>query len=188
MRVVAGSLGGRRLEGPPDTRARPTTDRVREALFNALEARQAISGARVLDLYAGTGALGIEALSRGAVHATFVERDPVMAGVLTRNLGLLGLTDRSRVVRAEAAAVTAAATDRGEWWDLALLDPPYTFDDWEQLLAGLPATLAVLETSQAPPVSAPWHVLRQKRYGGTLVTVAEKTRPASMVRTARGEP
>lgn len=185
---MAGSLGGRRLEGPPGIRARPTTDRVREALFNALQARQVLSGARVLDLYAGTGALGIEALSRGAAHVTFVERDPVMLGVLTRNLDQLDLTDRSQVVRADATAVTTSGAARGEWWDLALLDPPYAFDAWEELLAGLPATVAVLETAEAPRVPDSWHVLRQKRYGGTLITVAEQPRPARPARTARGEP
>ncbi len=110
-----------------------------------------------------------------------------MLGVLTRNLDRLELADRARVVRGEAVATVAAAAARGEWWDLALLDPPYSFEGWGELLAGLPATVAALETGEAPMVPPGWHVLRQKRYGGTLVTVAEQPRPTPTGRTARGE-
>jgi 16S rRNA (guanine966-N2)-methyltransferase len=167
MRVVAGELRGRRLLAPDGTDVRPTGDRVREAVFNALGSLEAVVEARVLDLFAGTGALGIEALSRGAAHVTFVEQARPALRTLEANLGALGLTDRARVVRGDALAVLPSLAGP---FDLALVDPPYAFDGWDGLLAVLPVPLAVLESDReiAPP--AGWGVLRQRRYGGTVVT------------------
>jgi 16S rRNA (guanine966-N2)-methyltransferase len=121
MRVIAGRLGGRRLDAPPGRDTRPTSDRVREAIFSILAD---VTGARVLDLYAGTGALGIEALSRGAERAVFVESGPRALAVLKKNLAALALEPASKVlaVRAERA-VTAIAADGP--FDLVLIDPPY---------------------------------------------------------------
>jgi 16S rRNA (guanine966-N2)-methyltransferase len=175
MRVVAGTLRGRRIEPPPDARARPTSDRVREASFNALASMNSIEGATVVDLFAGTGALGIEALSRGAAHATFVEGDAKMVAILRRNLETLDLVDRATVVpgRAEAALDGWAAT--AATFDIALLDPPYAFAGWPELLAALPARLALIESDQPPELAAPWGVVREKRYGGTLVTLVQRS-------------
>lgn len=175
MRVVAGSLRGRRIEPPPDERARPTSDRVREALFNALRSRAAIDGATVVDLFAGTGALGIEALSRGAGHVTFVEQDRRMLDVLRRNLAALELVDRSTVVAGRAEAALDDWRAAAVHFDLALLDPPYVFAGWPGLLQGLPARLAVIESDQPPELAPGWGVAREKRYGGTLVTIAERS-------------
>src|SRR6476469_10915414 len=120
-RIIAGRAGGRRIAVPP-AGTRPTSDRVREALFSALTADPGLDGAAVLDLCAGSGALGLEALSRGAAHALFVESDRRAAAVLRRNVAGLGLP--GCVVRAApAAAVLAAPADRS--YDVVLVDPPY---------------------------------------------------------------
>ncbi len=122
-RVVAGALGGRRLEVPRGRTVRPTSDRVREALFSTLGDR--VVGATVLDLFAGTGALGIEALSRGAAHVTFVERDAVVARVLRRNLETLELVADVRVVPAARFVDELADASDVPVFDLVLCDPPY---------------------------------------------------------------
>lgn len=119
-RVVAGTFGGRRLEVPPGRGTRPTSDRVREALFSTLADR--VAGAAVLDLYAGSGALGIEALSRGAASATFIERDRRVAAVLRRNLAQLGL-DAAVHVTTVSRWIDELAP--GRVFDLVLCDPPY---------------------------------------------------------------
>src|SRR5580692_6775643 len=119
MRVIAGRLGGRRLTAPRGMATRPTSDRVREALFSALGP---LGGAAVLDLYAGTGALGIEALSRGAARATFVESARPALAALRDNLAALGLEGAARVL---AMPVERAVTRLGGAFDLVLADPPY---------------------------------------------------------------
>lgn len=122
---MAGTAGGRQL-AVPRRGTRPTSDRVREALFSALEAAVDLGGARVLDLYAGTGALGLEALSRGAGHALLVEADTGAAGVLRRNVADLGLAG-ALVRRAKVAAVLAETP--AEPYDVVFLDPPYALGD-----------------------------------------------------------
>lgn len=121
-RIIAGSLGGRRLQVPP-AGTRPTSERVREALFSALENDPGLDGVDVLDLCAGSGALGIEALSRGARHALFVESDRRAAATLRRNLTDLGLAGVGEVRTATAAAVLGKPADRP--YRLVLADPPY---------------------------------------------------------------
>jgi 16S rRNA (guanine966-N2)-methyltransferase len=175
MRVVAGSLRGRRLEAPPDRRARPTSDRVREAMFNALGSLGAVVGSSVVDLFAGTGALGIEALSRGAERATFVEHDARMLTILRRNLDALDLGDRAEVVAGPAERAAEEWIARGASFDVGLLDPPYTFAGWADLLGSLPVRLAVIESERPPELAKGWGVVRQKAYGGTLVTIVERS-------------
>ena len=126
-RIIAGRAGGRRIAVPPSG-TRPTSDRVREAMFTALAADPGLDGAAVLDLCAGSGALGLEALSRGAAHALFVESDRRAAGVLRRNVADLGLPGAA-VRAASAAAVLAGPADRA--YDLVLVDPPYAAPDAE---------------------------------------------------------
>ena len=138
MRVVTGSLRGRKLVAPGAGSTRPTTDRVREAVFNALTSLDIIVDARVVDLYAGSGAMGIEALSRGATHCTFVERDRGALSAIHANVGALGLTGVTRVVAGDAA-VHAARVDA----DIAFVDPPYDFDAWDHLLTSIAATVAI---------------------------------------------
>jgi 16S rRNA (guanine(966)-N(2))-methyltransferase RsmD len=124
MRITAGEHRGRRLRSPKGARTRPTSDLLRQAIFNVLGAR--IQGARVLDLFAGTGALGLEALSRGAAEVTFVERDRAALASLRTNLAGLGLSSRARVVAQETLAALDGLARAGERFDCVLLDPPYS--------------------------------------------------------------
>jgi 16S rRNA (guanine966-N2)-methyltransferase len=121
MRVIAGTLKGRRLAAPTWEGLRPTSDKLRETLFNILAPR--VAGARVLDGYAGTGALGIEAISRGAAHVTFVERDRRAAALIEQNLERCGVRDRYVIIRADVGAARGRLSARS--FDLILLDPPY---------------------------------------------------------------
>jgi len=130
-RIVSGAWGGRRLVTPPDRRVRPTAERVREAWLNIL--MPMLSGARVLDLCAGSGALGLEALSRGAAEATFVELNAAPLDALRRNIASLGAEARSQVHRADALRFVTGRP-AGDW-DVALADPPFAGDLAERLVA-----------------------------------------------------
>ena len=181
-RIIGGAAGGRRIAVPPRG-TRPTTDRVRESLFNILTARLELTGLRVLDLYAGSGALGLEALSRGAAAALFVESDPRTGSVIARNietLGLPGATLRRGTVATVLAAGTAAA------FDLVLADPPYDVDaaEVEAVLAALAAhgwvragSVAVVERAAGgAPLNWPagWSLWPQRVYGDTRLELAER--------------
>lgn len=173
MRVIGGEARGRVLRAPQVPTLRPTSDRVREAIFDILEARGLVEGARVVDLFAGSGALGIEALSRGAASCTFVESDRVCVAAIEANLAAVGMAGREgvRVERGEAAAFLARTLDR---FDLALADPPYAFGEWAELLGSLRARTVVLEHSRPVEELGRFEVLRSYRYGGTLVTLASR--------------
>jgi len=126
MRIIGGTLRGRTIAAPKGDIARPTTDRVREALFNVIDhGRRPSSGARVLDLFAGSGALGIEALSRGAVFALFVEEHPSARGAVRDNLDTLGLSGRGRIFKRDARKLGALPGNIPEPFDLVFCDPPY---------------------------------------------------------------
>ena len=168
MRVVAGTAGGLRLVAPEGHATRPTSDRAREATFNALGSLGVIEEASVLDLFAGSGAMGIEALSRGAAHATFVDNDERARTAIRANLDSTSLADRAAVVAADA--FTFLSTD-GRQYDLAVLDPPYAFDRWGEVLEALPVDLAVLESDRPIEPGAGWAVVRSRRYGTTVVTI-----------------
>jgi 16S rRNA (guanine966-N2)-methyltransferase len=178
MRVIGGEYRGRRMSAPVGANVRPTSDRVREAIFDILFSLGGVDGLQVADLFSGTGALGIEALSRGAASVTFVERDPRSVDAVRANLASVGLNDAEErgdatVVRADVDSWVARTESR---YDLVLCDPPYGYDGWDDLVARLPADLAVLESGAqiAPPGG--WEVLKSKRYGGTIVTVARPER------------
>lgn len=128
MRVIGGQYRGRRLKSPPSLDTRPTSDRLRETLFNVIAPR--IRGARFLDLCAGSGAVGIEALSRGAAHATFVDRSRQMGGLIEANLDLCGVgEDQALVVIAEATEfLRRRLKKKGEPWGMVFFDPPYAED------------------------------------------------------------
>jgi 16S rRNA (guanine966-N2)-methyltransferase len=171
MRVIAGEYRGRRLVTPAGFDVRPTSDRVREALFSILGD---IEGLRVLDLFAGSGALGIEALSRGATDAVFVENDHRAADAIQANLDAIGITD-ARLVRADALAWLRRA---GGEWDLVFLDPPYSS---ARNLAGtlsqlLPAVLTedaliVTESDKRDPLMLDLPLDDERAYGHTRIAI-----------------
>ena len=183
MRVIAGTLGGRRLKAPAGRATRPTSDRVREALFATLGE---IGGARVLDVFAGTGALGIEALSRGAARAVFVERDAGAAAVLRENLRALQIgSERAELRRADARAALRTASQRGETYDLVFIDPPYgEAAAWSRrLTATLPELLApdarvIAESDRRMPLALGLPVETERRYGDTSITIHLNRCPA----------
>ncbi len=176
LRVVAGTHRGRRLDVPPGTATRPTSDRVREAVFNALASLDALDGARGVDPFAGSGALGIEALSRGAAQVTFADVDASALSVVRGNLAALELGDRARVVAGSGPAAVAA----GGPWDLVLLDPPYAFEGWSALLdavvdATAPGAVVVVESDREVALPAALHGVRTRSYGGTVVQFARRS-------------
>jgi 16S rRNA (guanine966-N2)-methyltransferase len=169
--VVGGTARGRRLLAPKGRVIRPTSDRVREAVLNMVTSRLALEGAAVADLFAGTGALGIEALSRGAASVVFVDHDRVSIETVNTNLAATAL-DRDggadvRVVRADVLEWVRA----GPAVDIAFCDPPYDFGGWDKLLGGLRASLAVLESDSPVEVTSGWEVLSVRHHGGTVVTL-----------------
>ena len=176
LTIVAGTLARRKLLSPSGLDTRPMMGMVRGATFDmimsAVGSRSNVAfptdDARWLDLFAGTGALGIEALSRGAARAVFVECSRMHAALVEENLATCGFSDRADVVVADAR--TWLAANPGPW-DLALLDPPYAFDDWPALLVGLDAGLAVAESDREFGQIQSWHVERVRRYAGTVVTL-----------------
>lgn len=170
MRVVAGDLRGRHISAPDGLDTRPTTDRVREAVFNSLVSLGVVDGARVVDLFAGTGAMGIEALSRGAAHCRFVERDRRAVAVLKDNLRNLGLEARATVVTADATVDVRSMPAA----DLALVDPPYEFAGWVELLEAFKAPFVVAESGRPIGAVDGWDSTREKRYGRTVVTFFER--------------
>ena len=171
MRVVAGEFKGRRLHAPRGRRTRPTADRVREALFSILGD---VGGLRVLDLFAGSGALGIEALSRGASAAVFVDRDPRAIAAIRRNLDAIGV--RAELHRRDVLGFVSAAA--GEAYDLVLADPPY---DCAARLGGalsqsLPGLLTdeariVTESDKRAPLELDLPLLTERTYGDTRIAV-----------------
>jgi 16S rRNA (guanine966-N2)-methyltransferase len=181
IRIVAGAHRGRRIETPAGDATRPTKGIVREALFSALDARGRLVGAAVLDCYAGSGALALEALSRGADRAVLVESDRSVRAVIARNVAALGEERRVRVLGGDAARVVAGPPPAGAPFDLVFADPPYDLDD-----AAVTAFLAALDSggllapdalvcverpARRPPVPPPGRVpVWARTFGDTLVT------------------
>ncbi|HUB36871.1 MAG TPA: 16S rRNA (guanine(966)-N(2))-methyltransferase RsmD [Solirubrobacteraceae bacterium] len=176
MRVIGGRYGGRRLRAPGGRTTRPTGERVREAVFSMLGD---LRGMRALDLFAGSGALGIEALSRGAEQVVFVERDRHALSVLRANLASLELGEPRAIVRAQdAEPALRRARERRETYDLLLIDPPYRqASAWGAgLSASLPALLApgarlVSESDRRAPLHLELPLRRERRYGDTLIRI-----------------
>jgi 16S rRNA (guanine966-N2)-methyltransferase len=179
-RIIAGSHGGRRLSAPAGAQTRPTSDRVREALFSALETMIDLSGARVADFFAGSGAVGLEALSRGADHALLVESDARAARVIRDNIVALRVGSAARLVTGKVSQVLTGPPDGGAY-DLVFADPPYAVgdDEIEEMLKALlanawlapDAVVAVERSSRGDPLSWVDGITadRSRRYGETTL-------------------
>lgn len=183
-RIIAGEAGGRRLSVPAGEAVRPTSDRVKESIFAALGPARLV-GARVLDLYAGSGALGLEALSRGAAEAVFVDRDRAAGQAIQANIDALRFGDRA-VLRLRPVATLLAAGPQGPPFDLALLDPPYDtpaseVDSVLRLLVeegwlAPDATVVAERSAGSSPLAWPagWGSTWERCYGDTLVLFAQR--------------
>lgn len=184
MRIVGGSLGGRVLRAPAGARTRPTSEKVREAVFNILgNLLGSLEGAHVLDLFAGSGALGIEALSRGAARATFVDVGKPALGVVRENVKTLALDTRAEVIAGDAVVQAARLVPR-EPWRLVFVDPPYKSDLATRAVLALPrahlaagAIIVIEHDRQHAPPDPLGSLLRtdQRRYGDTMVSFYEVT-------------
>jgi 16S rRNA (guanine966-N2)-methyltransferase len=176
VRIIAGSRKGARIHAPKGLEVRPTGDRVREAVFNLIGP---VDGAEVLDLFAGSGAMGLEALSRGAAGATFVESDRLAAETIVRNLDKLGL-EGARVYREDAARRLATEASAGRRYDLVLVDPPYRMLTrfLPMLATHLPSVVAhsglvLVESDAKEEPELPLPLRTSRRYGSTRVTLFE---------------
>ena len=185
MRITAGRLGGRSLVSPEDERVRPTSDKVRQAIFNVLAHRDfgvgfMLEGARVIDLFAGTGALGIEALSRGASYTLFVDDSAESRALIRTNVEALALTGVTKIWRRDATSLGPMAAGAGGPFNLAFLDPPYRKDlvarALESLLRGnwlSPDAIVVVEASKEEPLSFgnEYALLDDRFFGDTRVAI-----------------
>jgi 16S rRNA (guanine(966)-N(2))-methyltransferase RsmD len=178
MRILAGALKGRRLVTPGGAVTRPTADQVRLALMDALAPR--LAETRWLDLFAGAGGVGLEALSRGAAHVTFVERDRRAVAALRRNIAALGLAARTRVLAEDVRRALDRLTREGARFDLVFVDPPYASGFADLALARLAAgglvtadgVVVVQHSTKHPPDAgaARWRAFRRRRFGQTTLT------------------
>jgi 16S rRNA (guanine966-N2)-methyltransferase len=182
VRIIAGAHRGTALaglgKGDEAAHLRPTSDRVRESLFNVLGKYDVIEGARVLDLFAGTGALGLEALSRGAAHASFVDSGRVAQRLIGQNIAKLRLRDRCEIIRRDARHLPGRT---GAPFDLVFLDPPYRKDMGQAALGAAcrggwlaPSALVVWEEAEAMAAPEGFTLMDHRRYGDTHVTILSK--------------
>jgi 16S rRNA (guanine966-N2)-methyltransferase len=178
MRVIGGRSRGRRLAAKLPRSVRPTSDRVRESIFDILGSRGGVEGLSVVDLFCGSGALGVEALSRGAASVTFVDLDPAALSAVRHNLTAVGLSEEP-VTLVRAALPGWLQGPATPTFDLALCDPPYDFEDWPALLDALRAGVVVTESSSPIVLPEDWVVAKERRYGSTLVTVVQPSGSAS---------
>ncbi len=183
MRIIAGNFRGRALasvgKGDAGAHLRPTTDRVRESLFNVLNHQIDIDGLHVLDLFAGTGALGLEALSRGAAHVTFVDDGRIAHGLIRKNIDLTGSRDQTTLIRRDA---TRLGENAGDACDLVFLDPPYGKDLGQKALAaatkgGWLAQDALIVWEENAPMIAPngFTLHDARKYGDTCISLMWRT-------------
>ncbi|MEC9339781.1 MAG: RsmD family RNA methyltransferase [Actinomycetota bacterium] len=164
MRIVGGTLRGRRISSPQDETTRPTSDRAREAIFNMLFSLGLPECAQVVDLFSGSGALGLEALSRGANDVTFVDNNPGACKIIRANLNSLDLG--AEVILGDAVA-TLGSLDV----DLVLADPPYGFEDWQSLLAAAGDAVVVAESNRMVGPFEGWELIRTRSYGRAVITI-----------------
>ncbi len=180
MRIVAGKYGGRRLNTPKNNAIRPTSDKVRQAIFNSLHSRAAVKDKVVLDCFCGSGALGIEALSQGAAHCLFIDKDKISLNLTKENIFKIGAENASNFLLADSTKLKAR-DDKFKPASLVFLDPPYHQEmislTIDSLIDGnwlLPSCLIVIETNKSESVSnSNLNILDEKKYGDTLITYGE---------------
>jgi 16S rRNA (guanine(966)-N(2))-methyltransferase RsmD len=177
MRIIAGAFRGRRLHGPKGDKVRPTIDRVREAIFSMLAPE--IPDSRVLDLFAGTGAMGLEALSRGAALSVFVDQSADSVRLIRENIELCGAESKSRVIREPALSAIRRLASQNELFDIIFLDPPYGkgfIQETLEILEKVAQTDAIVVAEhhvkdESPATLGPWIRDRERRYGDTLISI-----------------
>ncbi len=182
MRVIGGAVCGKKLKAPPGARTRPTSDKVREAVFNVISSRP--EGARVLDLFAGSGAMGIEALSRGAERAVFVESSHKTARLIRENLAACGFEREGLVIRKKLPGGLGGVIEREGPFDLVFIDPPYEKGLASKTLAELakmpaetvPGTVVIEHSGREklPETEGPFVRMKGRKYGSTHVTFYER--------------
>tara|TARA_X000001036_G_scaffold11125_1_gene9769 strand:- start:4795 stop:5343 length:549 start_codon:yes stop_codon:yes gene_type:complete len=168
MRIVAGSARGRKLILPTNSGIRPTKDRVREAIFNSLHSYGLVEDRQFLDLFAGTGSLGLEALSRGASSVVFVDNNDLAIDAIKQNSKILNFIQDVEIRRQDAMAYLSETRH----FDVALLDPPYNFEMWDELTSQINSSAVVVESSQKVSLGRSWAIIKEQSYGQTNVVIA----------------
>ena len=170
MRVISGSAKGRKLVVPSGDHVRPTKDRVKEAIFNSLHSYGLVENRSFLDLFSGTGSLGIEALSRGAKSVVFVDHHVEAIDCITLNVEKLNYGSRSKILKADALSFL----ERDDYFDVALLDPPYKYEHWGTLLKRVNAHSIVIESSEQVTLESDWEIIKSQKYGQTNLLIASR--------------
>ncbi|MEC8334133.1 MAG: 16S rRNA (guanine(966)-N(2))-methyltransferase RsmD [Actinomycetota bacterium] len=170
MRVIAGVEKGRKLVAPSGDHIRPTKDRVKEAIFNSLHSYGLVNDKSFLDLFSGTGSLGIEALSRGANSVVFVDNNQEAIDCITLNVKKLNYGSVSKILKTDALNFLK----KEEYFDIALIDPPYKYEHWSALLEHINAHSIVIESSEKVILESDWQIIKSQKYGQTNLLIASQ--------------
>ena len=170
MRVISGSAKGRKLVVPSGDHVRPTKDRVKEAIFNSLHSYGLVENRSFLDLFSGTGSLGIEALSRGAKSAVFIDHHAEAIDCIILNVEKLNYGSTSKILKTDALSFL----ERDDYFDVALLDPPYKYEHWGTLLKRVNAHSIVIESSEQVTLESDWEIIKSQKYGQTNLLIASR--------------
>ena len=172
MRVISGTAKGRKLVVPSGNHIRPTKDRVKEAIFNSLHSYGLVENRSFLDLFSGTGSLGIEALSRGAKSVVFVDHHVEAIDCIILNVEKLNYGSTSKILKTDALSFL----ERDDYFDVALLDPPYKYEHWGTLLKRVNAHSIVIESSEPVTLESDWETIKNQKYGQTNLLIASRQR------------
>ena len=170
MRVISGSAKGRKLVVPSGDHVRPTKDRVKEAIFNSLHSYGLVENRSFLDLFSGTGSLGIEALSRGAKSVVFIDHHAEAIDCIILNVEKLNYGSTSKILKTDALSFL----ERDDYFDVALLDPPYKYEHWGTLLKRVNAHSIVIESSEQVTLESDWEIIKSQKYGQTNLLIASR--------------
>ena len=172
MSVISGSAKGRKLVVPSGDHVRPTKDRVKEAIFNSLHSYGLVESRSFLDLFSGTGSLGIEALSRGAKSVVFIDHHAEAINCIILNVEKLNYGSTSKILKTYALSFL----ERDDYFDVALLDPPYKYEHWGTLLKRVNAHSIVIESSEQVTLESDWEIIKSQKYGQTNLLIASRQR------------